>query len=119
MSKPWFDMAEEALGPEDTVEKTYPCSLNKQYGYLCLGRKKLVFVSVKGFLRKSYEILLKKPYNEIIEIKLVGRYKFEIVDSSNTYQLETSDISAKIVVEGIEEIVKSSPTKLEIAIIGL
>lgn len=119
MSKPWFDMAEKALGTEDTVEKTYPCSLNKQYGYLCLGRKKLVFVSVKGFLRKSYDILLDKPYTEIDEVKLVGRYKFEIVDATTTYQLETSDISAKIVVEGIEEVVKSSPSKPEIAIMGL
>lgn len=119
MSKPWYDIAEKAIGIEDTIERTYPCSLNKQYGYLTLGRKKLVFVSVKGFLRKSYEILLKKAYNEIEEVKLTGRYKFEIVDSSASYQFETSDISAKIVVEGIEESVKSSPMKPEIAIMGL
>ena len=119
MSKPWFDLAEKKIGADDTIEKTYPCSLNKQYGYLCLGRKKLVFVSVKGFLKKSYEILLEKTYNEIKEIKLTGRYKFEIVDSSANHQFETSDISAKIIVEGIEEIVKYSPIKPDIAIMGL
>ncbi|MBD3171489.1 hypothetical protein GF326_03350 [Candidatus Bathyarchaeota archaeon] len=119
MSKPWLDLAEKTLGPDDTVERTYSCNFNKQNGYLCLGRKKMVFVNVKGFLRKSYEVLLDAPYSEVDEVKLVSRYNFEITHNGETHQLQTSDITAKIVVEGIEDVIKSSPVKPKIPISGL
>ena len=119
MSKPWFDLAEKTLGSDDTVEKTYPCNFNNQYGYLCLGRKKMVFVSVKGFLRKSYEVLLDAPYDEIDEVKLVSRYKFDIVHNGTTHQLDSTDINAKIIVEGMKEVIKASPVKQDIDISGL
>lgn len=119
MSNPWFDLAEKTLGPDDTIEKTYPCNFNKQYGYLCIGRQKMVFVSVKGFIRKSYEVLLDAPYKEVDEIKLVSRYKFDIVHNGTTHQLESSDINAKIIVEGIKEVINTSPYKQEIEISGL
>jgi endo-beta-N-acetylglucosaminidase D len=119
MSKPWLDLAEETLGPDDTVERTYSCNFNKQYGYLCLGRKKMVFVNVKGFLRKSYKVLLDAPYPEVDEVKLVSRYDFEITHNGETHQLQTSDISAKIVVEAIKEVIKSSTVKSQVSISGL
>ncbi len=119
MSKPWLDLAEETLGPDDTVERTYSCNFNKQYGYLCLGRKKMVFVNVKGFLRKSYKVLLDAPYPEVDEVKLVSRYNFEITYNGETHQLQTSDISAKIVVEAIKEVIKSSNVKSQVSISGL
>ena len=53
MSQPWHDLAVKTMGPDDEIEKTYSCSFDKQNGYLCLGRNKMVFVSVKGFLKKT------------------------------------------------------------------
>ena len=108
MSTPWHDLAEKALGTDDRIEKTYSCRLDKQNGYLCLGRHKMVFVSVKGFLKKSYDVLLDAPYTDVGEIKVAGRYRFDVNHDGKSHPFETSDISAKTVVDGIQEIVGSS-----------
>jgi len=115
MSNPWHDLAEKTLGPDDTIEKTYSCRFEKQGGYLCLARKKMVFVSVKGFLRKSYDVLLNAPYDEIDEVKRAGRYKIDHIQKGETHLIETSDISAKILVEGIQDVIKSSSAQVEIS----
>ncbi len=115
MSTPWHDLAEKTLGSDDTIEKTYSCRFEKQNGYLCLGRQKMVFISVKGFLKKSYNVLLDAPYDEIDEVKLAGRYKIEVVYKGTTHSIETSDISAKILVEGIQDVIKSSSAKVTIS----
>jgi hypothetical protein len=119
MSQPWHDLAEKTLGPDDTVERTYSCSFDNQYGYLCLGRKKMVFVNVKGFLKKNYYVLFDAPYNEINEVGLASRFKFNLVRRDKTHQLETSEVSAKVVVNGIEDVVKASPSSSSIVFKGL
>jgi len=119
MSHAWHDLAEQALGPDDTIEKTYSCNFDKQNGYLCLGRKKMVFVSVKGFLKKTYNLLLDAPYNEIKEVGLESRFRINLIHKDKTHKIETSDVSAKIVVEAIEEMVKSSPLETAVAFPGL
>ena len=115
MSTPWHDLAEKAIGSDDKIEKTYECRYDKHNGYLCAGRKSMVFVSVKGFLKKTYDVLFTAPYSEVDEIKLVGRFKFDIVHKDKTYSIETSDISAKILVEGIHDVLKSTSTKVHIS----
>ena len=115
MSTPWHDLAEKTIGPDDTIVKTYSCRFEKQNGYLCLGRNKMVFISVKGFLKKSYDVLLDAPYADIDEVKLAGRYKIDIIRKGTTQSIETSDISAKILVEGIQDVIKSSSAHVEIS----
>ena len=115
MSTPWHDLAEKTVGPDDTIEKTYSCRFEKQNGYLCLGRKKMVFISVKGFLKKSYDVLLDAPYDEIDEVKLTGRYKINLIHKGETRLIETSDISAKILVKGIQDVIQSSSAQVEIS----
>lgn len=119
MSQPWHDLAEKTLGPDDKIERTYSCSFENQGGYLCLGRKKMVFVNVKGFLKKSYNVLLDVPYDEVDEVSLTSRFKFNIISEGKSHQLETTDVSAKVVVNGIESVVKSSPLKPSIVFKGL
>jgi hypothetical protein len=104
--QPWYDLAEKTLGPDDTIEKTYSCTFNKQNGYLCLGNNKLVFVNVKGFLRKNYEVLLDAPYNEVDEVNLASRFTIDLAHNNKRHQIVTSDIPARIVVEGIKDISK-------------
>ncbi len=119
MSQPWHDLAEKTLGPDDRVEKTYSCTFDKEYGYLCLGRKKMVFVNVKGFLKKNYNVLFDAPYDEIDEVGLASRFQFNVVSQDRTHQVVTSDVSAKIVVNGIEDVVKASPIGSKIVFKGL
>jgi hypothetical protein len=49
----------------------------------------------------------------------VSRYKFDIVHNGTTHQLDSTDINAKIIVEGMEEVIKASPVKRDIDISGL
>ncbi|MFH1180680.1 MAG: hypothetical protein V1710_09975 [Candidatus Bathyarchaeota archaeon] len=119
MAQPWYDLAEKSIDPDDIIEKTYECSFDKQNGYLCIGRKKMVFVGVKGFIKKSYNLLLDAPYDDVTEIALANRYKIDLAYKDKHHSIETSDVSAKIVIQGIEEVTKSSPIKPNITFSGL
>ena len=108
MAQPWLDLAKTTLGPDDTIEKTYSCTFNKQNGYLCLGTNKLVFVNVKGFLRKKYEVLLNTPYDELDDVMLADRFGVDISHNDKLHHIETNDMPAKIVAEEIQAMFKGS-----------
>ena len=114
MSKPWYDLATGKLDPTDRIQKTYSCSFEKKNGYLCLSNDKLLFVSVKGFLKKSYNVELDVPYNELNEVKLDGRYKMNLAYQSGEGLIETSDLSTKTVLHAIQDLVKQSPSKAKV-----
>jgi hypothetical protein len=109
MSKPWYDTAASKLDPGDSFQKTYSCSYNKNNGYLCLGNQRLVFVNVKGFLKKSYDVMLDIPYSDLDEVALAGRFKMNLKDDDTRHTIETSDISAKLVMNGMQEVIANSP----------
>ena len=68
----------------------------------------MVFVSVKGFLKKTYNVIIEAPYDEIDEVKVTSRFRAEINHKGKKYVVMTSDISAKILVNGIKEVIESS-----------
>ena len=68
----------------------------------------MVFVNVKGFLRKNYEVLLNAPYEELGEITLASRFRIDLSHKDKLHHIETSDISARIIVEGIQDMHKGS-----------
>ena len=119
MSLPWRDLAVKTIGPEDKIEKTYSCSFDKQNGYLCLGRNKMVFVSVKGFLRKSYDVVLDASYSDIKEVKLASRFRIDLNYNDKVHSIETSDVAAKVIVQGLEEVTKASTIQPDITFSGL
>ena len=63
----------------------------------------MVFVNEKGFLRKKYEVLFDAPYNEVDKVDLAGRFQIDLLHNNKTHKIETSDISARVVVAGIEK----------------
>ncbi len=114
MSKPWHDMASEKLGPSDTIQKTYTCTLDKKFGYLCLSNEKLLFVSSKGFLKKSYNVELDVPYTDLKEVKLDSRFKMNVGYQTGESLIETSDLSAKTVMHSLQDLVKQSSAGAEV-----
>ena len=114
MSKPWHDMASGKLGPSDIIQKTYMCTLDKKYGYLCLSKEKLLFVSSKGFLKKSYNVELNVPYTDLREVKLDGRYKMNVGHQTGESLIETGDISSKTVLNALHDLVNQSSVKAEV-----
>jgi len=109
MSKPWYDLASGKLDPSDRIQKTYSCSIEKKNGYLCLSNEKLLFVSVKGFFKKSYNVELDIPYTDLNEVKLDSRFKMNIAHQNGESLIETSDLTAKTVMNAIQELVRQSP----------
>jgi len=109
MSKPWYDLASGKLDPSDRIQKTYSCSIEKKNGYLCLSNEKLLFVSVKGFFKKSYNVELDIPYTDLKEVKLDSRFTMNIAHQNGESLIETSDLTAKTVMNAIQELVRQSP----------
>ena len=116
MSKPWYDLAAKKLNDDDTIQKTYTCSYNKGNGYLCLGKKKLVFVNVKGFLKKYYDVTLDIPYSELAEVSQVSRFKMILMQGGSDHLIETHDHSVKRVRQGLQDVIGNSP-ELSVAFI--
>ncbi len=114
MSKPWHDMASGKLDPSDTIQKTYTCTLDKKYGYLFLSNEKLLFVSSKGFLKKSYNVELDVPYTDLKEVKLDGRYKMSVGHQTGESIIETGDLSAKTVLNALQDLLNQSPVNAEV-----
>ena len=114
MSKPWYDMASGKLDTSDTIQKTYTCTLDKKFGYLCLSNEKLLFVSSKGFLKKSYNVELDVPYTDLKEVKLDSRFKMNVGYQTGESLIETSDLSAKTVMHSLQDFVKQSPAGAEV-----
>ena len=109
MSKPWYDLAAGTLAPDDSIQRTYSCSYNKDNGYLCVTNKKLVFVKVKGFLKKNYDVTLDVPYADLTQVKLDSRFKLNLDHQGKLHTIETSDISAKTVMHALQDVMKTSP----------
>ena len=68
----------------------------------------MVFVNVKGFLRKKYEVLLNTPYDELDDVTLADRFGVDLSHKDKIHHIETSDVPAKIVVDGIQAMFKGS-----------
>ena len=106
MTQPWHEIAKTTIGADDNIEKTYSCTFDKQNGYLCLGNNKIVFVNVKGFLRKKYEVLLDTAYDRLDNVDLVSRFEIDLSHNDKIHHIETSDIPAKIVAAEIQSMFK-------------
>ncbi len=107
-------MASGKLDTSDTIQKTYTCTLDKKFGYLCLSNEKLLFVSSKGFLKKSYNVELDVPYTDLKEVKLDSRFKMNVGYQTGESLIETSDLSAKTVMHSLQDLVKQSPAGAEV-----
>jgi hypothetical protein len=77
------ELVKQTLQPGDTVQKTWSCEYNNKDGYIVLSTKQLMFVEEKGFLRKTYSMIVAIPYDTIAEITVKDRYTLEIAESND------------------------------------
>ncbi|MCW4049466.1 MAG: hypothetical protein NWE89_06980, partial [Candidatus Bathyarchaeota archaeon] len=78
-------------------------------GYLVMSKRKLVFVHVKGFLSKSYSILMNVPLSEISDLTHTSRYKFEISFDDKKHVMDTGELSSNIVLTALNELREAVP----------
>jgi hypothetical protein len=95
MAPKWKEIAENNLEKGDKVERTYPARLEGRTGYMLLSGKKFQFVNEEGFLRKSYDLTLDLPYEQIDTVTLKEKYILEIMDKNGKkHDLQFSEIPA-------------------------
>ena len=87
-------IVEESFGPEDKIQKSYDGKLDGDYGILSMSKRKLIFITEKGLFRKSYNLVLDLPYEEIESIRTEGNYNLII---------ETEDLKHTFVSQGTRE----------------
>lgn len=69
---------------------------------------KLVFVEEKGFLSKTYDVVLDLPYENVKECTSVDRYKLRITDSEGRQHEFVSDISASLVDNALKDLMEAA-----------
>jgi len=104
MSAPWFSVVDKVLDEGDSPVKNYLGKSDDKYGYLVITKKKLVFVHEKGLFRKSYELVWEVPLSSVKEIEQSDKYKIKLNGGDKTYEVETGELSPKIVLKAIEEV---------------
>lgn len=103
-----MDKARERLEPGDEVKKSYSGRLDNRGGMLIGSNSKLIFVEEKGFLSKTYDVVLDLPYENVKECALVDRYKLRIADSEGRKHEFVSDISASMVDNALKELMEAA-----------
>ena len=109
-----LEIARERLEPGDEVRKSYSGRLDNKGGMLMFSNSKLVFVEEKGFLSKTYNVLLDLPYEKVRECTVVERHRLRITDSEDKQHELISDISTSTVDKALKELMETAPkTKSE------
>ena len=107
MAARWHEIVDKNLESGDELQKTYPGKLDGKNGHLCLSKRKLLFVHESGFMRKSYDLTLDLPYENIGEISRKGRYELDLTDvEGKRRDFRAGEIPASIIEKSIEELIK-------------
>lgn len=108
-----LETAKERLEPGDDVQKSYTGHLDKKSGSLIGSNSKLLFVEEKGFLSKTYNVVLDIPYEKVKEFTPVDRYKLRITDTEGEHHEFVSDIHASTVDTAMKELIEAAGTEPE------
>ena len=102
----WKEVAEKNLGRGDEIQKTWFGKLDGKHGFLLLSNEKLLFVHEKGFLHKTYDLVLDLPYDKIGKITNDGKYKLELIDIEGAKHKFSAELPMSIIKESLEALKK-------------
>ena len=111
MAPNWYKEAEKKLEAGENIIKSYPGSLDGKKGYILITNDRLLFENVKGFLSKSYDIVLDTPLNDIEDLNVQGRHKISFSLKGAKHTLDTDELPANIIKNNLQEAIeeKTSP----------
>jgi hypothetical protein len=98
----WVEITKKRLTSGDDIVKSYPGKLNGDDGHLAMSKERVVFVNEKGFLKRTYNVVLDLPYNKMKKIELKDKYNLDLIDSDGTKH-EFSTVVNRIPMRNIEE----------------
>lgn len=100
----WIDLMKARLGSEDSVQKTFYANYGRTAGYIVMSKGKLFFLEEKGFLRKTWNIILEVPYEKIREVT-TGGPDLTITDAEGKrHTFRIFEIDASIVEKHLKEL---------------
>jgi DNA-directed RNA polymerase subunit RPC12/RpoP len=99
----YIEFAEARLEKGDEVKRSFSGKFEGERGHLLMSKKKLLFVSEKGFINKEYNLLLEIPYDKIDEVKKESDYKLELRDEEDTEHEFNADIPVTHVINKINK----------------
>jgi len=108
-----LEIARERLESGDEVQRSYSGRLDKRSGTLIGSNSKLLFVEEKGFLSKTFDVVLDLPYEKVGEFTPVDRYKLRITDSEGEHHEFVSDVHASTVDRALKELIEAARTESE------
>ncbi len=108
-----LETARERLESGDEVQRSYTGRLDKRSGTLMGSNSKLLFVEEKGFLSKTFNVVLDLPYEKVREFTPVDRYKLRITDSEGGEHEFDSDVYASTVDRVLKELIEAARTESE------
>ena len=106
----WSDLAEEILGSEDKIRKSYEVRLNGKSGYIIMSSRKLLFLEEEGFIRVKYSKALELPYSNILKINVTPNLMV-IIDSDKkefNFTIRRTDISLQKIGKGLQKLIAAS-----------
>ena len=71
-------------------------------------KSRLMFVEEKGFLSKTYDVVLDLPYENVRERTSVDRYKLRITDSEGKEHEFVSSIPVSTVDKALKELMEAA-----------
>jgi hypothetical protein len=104
-------IAEGSLGLEDKIQKSYAGDLDGVYGIIFMSTRKLIFITEKGFFRKSYNLVLDLPYEKIKSLRTEGKRNLIIETEDLKYTFEFSALRTPSVEETIRELMEQEPSQ--------
>jgi hypothetical protein len=99
----WLEAALDRLDPDDVDERNYFVRCDGKRGYLVLSQRKLIFVEEKGFLKKTYNVILDLPYEHIDRVAGESYYTL-FFEAENNRHIVKTDVSVLKIVTEIREL---------------
>ena len=109
MTTSLHDITVKRLNEGDHLQKNYPLNIDGEYGYICMSKEKLLLVREKGWLRKTYNVILDVPYDKISKIGSKGEEELELTDvEGTTSKLTKFEISLHKIETNLKELIETS-----------
>jgi len=103
-------LLKEKLDPEDKLQKSYTARYEGKHGFLVMSKKKLLFAEEKGFMRKTYNVLLEIPYTKVRE-STVEKNQLVFEASGKKYGITPEEVSPTTIQKSFKELAKSASSK--------
>ncbi len=104
----WSDLAEEILGSEDEIQRSYEVKLNGKWGYLIMSNRKLLFLEEEGFIRLKYSKALELPYSYIFEIDVAPNSMVILDGDGNEFDFTIVDGSLEKIGKELQDLIATS-----------